>query len=60
MIALFRIQEVADGTMFIDGVNTKTVPLRTLRSRIGIIPQGRYYIRLITQFQYLLSTSTRY
>ena len=40
MIALFRIQEVADGTMSIDGVNTKTVPLRTLRSRIGIIPQG--------------------
>ena len=39
MIALFRIQELAEGTIFIDGINTKTVPLRILRSRIGIIPQ---------------------
>ena len=39
MIGLFRIQELAAGKIFIDGIDTRTVPLRTLRSRLGIIPQ---------------------
>ena len=39
MIGLFRIQELASGKIFIDGIDTSTVPLRTLRSRLGIIPQ---------------------
>jgi ATP-binding cassette, subfamily C (CFTR/MRP), member 1 len=39
MIGLFRIQELASGTIFIDGIDIRTVPLRTLRSRLGIIPQ---------------------
>jgi len=39
MIALFRIQELAGGTIFIDGVDARTVPLSVLRARLGIIPQ---------------------
>ena len=39
MIGLFRIQELALGSITIDGLDTKTIPLRTLRSRLGIIPQ---------------------
>ena len=39
MIGLFRIQELASGKIYIDGIDTSTVPLRTLRSRLGIIPQ---------------------
>ena len=39
MIGLFRIQELAAGKIMIDGIDTRTVPLRTLRSRLGIIPQ---------------------
>ena len=39
MVALFRIQELASGKMFIDGVDCSTVPLHVLRSKLGIIPQ---------------------
>lgn len=39
MIGIFRIQELAAGKIKIDGIDTRTVPLRTLRSRLGIIPQ---------------------
>jgi ABC-type multidrug transport system fused ATPase/permease subunit len=39
MIALFRIQELAGGQLLIDGIDTATIPLATLRSRLGIIPQ---------------------
>eukprot|EP01039_Chlorochromonas_danica_P003955 gene3955-4327_t len=39
MIALFRIQELAGGAIFIDGIDTGSVPLSILRSRLGIIPQ---------------------
>lgn len=39
MIGIFRIQELAVGCITIDGIDTRTVPLRTLRSRLGIIPQ---------------------
>lgn len=37
--ALFRIQELAGGTLLIDGVDCGTVPLHVLRSKLGIIPQ---------------------
>lgn len=39
MVALFRIAPLASGSIFIDGIDTSTVPLSVLRSRIGIIPQ---------------------
>lgn len=39
MNALFRIQELAGGQMLIGGIDTASVPLQTLRSRIGIVPQ---------------------
>ncbi|KAI8853458.1 P-loop containing nucleoside triphosphate hydrolase protein [Chytridium lagenaria] len=37
--ALFRMVPLADGTIHIDDIDTKTLSLPTLRSRIAIIPQ---------------------
>lgn len=39
MVALFRIERLVSGSMFIDGVDIETVPLTTLRSKLGIVPQ---------------------
>ncbi len=39
MIGLFRIQELASGSITIDGIDIATVPLHRLRSKLGIIPQ---------------------
>jgi ABC-type multidrug transport system fused ATPase/permease subunit len=39
MLALLRIMEAAGGRILIDGVDIARVGLRTLRSRISIIPQ---------------------
>jgi ABC-type multidrug transport system fused ATPase/permease subunit len=39
MVALFRIQELAEGKMFIDQLDISTVPLSVLRKKLGIIPQ---------------------
>jgi ATP-binding cassette subfamily C (CFTR/MRP) protein 1 len=39
MIALFRIQELAEGKITIDDVDISQVPLTLLRSKLGIIPQ---------------------
>jgi ATP-binding cassette subfamily C (CFTR/MRP) protein 1 len=38
-LALFRIIEPAEGHISIDGLNTSTIGLRDLRSRLAIIPQ---------------------
>lgn len=38
MVALFRIENFR-GSIKIDGIDTKTVPLNILRSKLGIIPQ---------------------
>ena len=35
MIALFRIQEACEGQIFVDGIDTATVPLHVLRSKLG-------------------------
>ncbi|KAG9397715.1 ATP-binding cassette sub- C member 8 [Aphanomyces cochlioides] len=37
--ALFRLVELASGSIFIDGVNIATLPLSTLRHAVSIIPQ---------------------
>eukprot|EP01006_Ploeotia_vitrea_P060568 TRINITY_DN76135_c0_g1_i1.p1 TRINITY_DN76135_c0_g1~~TRINITY_DN76135_c0_g1_i1.p1 ORF type:complete len:320 (-),score=49.34 TRINITY_DN76135_c0_g1_i1:79-1038(-) len=41
LLSLFRIptDDCQSGTIFIDGVNTATIPRKSLRSRIAIIPQ---------------------
>jgi len=39
MIALFRLVEPAEGSIFIDGVNTSELGLKDLRSALSIIPQ---------------------
>jgi ATP-binding cassette subfamily C (CFTR/MRP) protein 9 len=39
MVALFRIERLAGGKILIDDVDIASVPLRTLRSRLCIIPQ---------------------
>jgi ATP-binding cassette subfamily C (CFTR/MRP) protein 1 len=39
MIGLFRMQELAGGSIAIDGIDIATVPLNRLRSKLGIIPQ---------------------
>jgi len=39
MAGLFRIEEPAGGRIFIDGIDITTIPLKTLRSRMCILPQ---------------------
>lgn len=39
MMALFRIVEITEGSIFIDNIDIATTPLITLRSRLAIIPQ---------------------
>uniref|UniRef100_H3GAR7 Multidrug resistance-associated protein 1 n=2 Tax=Phytophthora ramorum TaxID=164328 RepID=H3GAR7_PHYRM len=39
-MALFRINELVSGRILIDGVDIATMPLRTLRSSLSIIPQS--------------------
>ncbi|KAG6596104.1 ABC transporter C family member 5 [Phytophthora cinnamomi] len=39
-MALFRINELVSGRIIIDGVDIATMPLRTLRSNLSIIPQS--------------------
>lgn len=39
MAALFRIVELEDGWIKIDGKDCSLIPLKTLRSKLGIIPQ---------------------
>ncbi|KAJ8516868.1 hypothetical protein ONZ45_g5873 [Pleurotus djamor] len=40
LLALFRIIEPAEGTIFIDGVDITTIGLHDLRSSIAIVPQS--------------------
>eukprot|EP01138_Halocafeteria_seosinensis_P001293 gb/GECG01001326.1/.p1 GENE.gb/GECG01001326.1/~~gb/GECG01001326.1/.p1 ORF type:complete len:1688 (+),score=180.73 gb/GECG01001326.1/:1-5064(+) len=37
--ALYRLADVQEGTITIDGIDIRTIPLNVLRSRISIIPQ---------------------
>ena len=36
---MFRIEEPAGGKIYVDGIDTTTIPLKTLRSRMCILPQ---------------------
>ena len=36
---LFRLVEIDEGTVEIDGINTRTIGLDTLRHRLAVIPQ---------------------
>jgi ATP-binding cassette subfamily C (CFTR/MRP) protein 1 len=39
MIAIFRMERLANGRILIDDVDIETIPLEKLRSKLGIIPQ---------------------
>ncbi|KAJ1559173.1 Multidrug resistance-associated protein 1 [Cladochytrium tenue] len=39
LVALLRIVEVADGDITVDGTDTRSLPLGSLRGRIAVIPQ---------------------
>ena len=39
MLALFRLVELAEGTLLFDGVDISQLQMRDLRSKITIIPQ---------------------
>lgn len=39
MMALFRIVEISEGSVLIDGVDIGSIPLNTLRRHLAIIPQ---------------------
>jgi ABC-type multidrug transport system fused ATPase/permease subunit len=41
LVALFRLVELAEGSISIDGVDVATLPLAALRQRLTIIPQVR-------------------
>ena len=37
-----RLYDVTEGTLLIDGVDVRTIPLKTLRSNIGYVPQETF------------------
>lgn len=39
MVALFRMEKLRAGVICVDGIDIAKVPAKTLRSKIGIIPQ---------------------
>lgn len=38
---IFRLMEIESGVVEVDGVNIARIPLKTLRSKMAIIPQVR-------------------
>ena len=39
MVALFRIEKLRAGSIAVDGIDISRIPLKTLRTKLGIIPQ---------------------
>ena len=39
MVALYRIVELTEGSIWLDGLDISTLGLKDLRSKISIIPQ---------------------
>jgi ABC-type multidrug transport system fused ATPase/permease subunit len=50
MVALYRFENLQGGCIEIDGIDISTVPLETLRSRIGIIPQDPVLFSVTVRF----------
>lgn len=50
MVALFRIENLKEGSLKIDDVDINSVALRDLRSRLGIIPQDAVIFSLTVRF----------
>ena len=50
MIALFRIEELAAGSISIDNLDISTIPLQILRSKIAIIPQDPVMFSMTVRF----------
>ena len=55
MIALFRIQEIEKGSVLIDGIDTSTVPLNVLRSKLGMLElNSEWFLFLVVLLLLLL------
>lgn len=39
MMALFRLLDITQGRVLIDGIDVRRIPLKILRSRLSVIPQ---------------------
>ena len=50
MVALFRMQELDSGSISIDGLDCSKVPLKILRSKIGMIPQDPVMFSVTVRF----------
>ena len=58
-MALFRLLEITQGRISIDGVNVRQIPLEILRSRLSAIPQDvimfsgtiRYFLSIVLLFK---------
>lgn len=48
MLTLFRIVELAAGSIYIDGIDISKLGLRTLRQRLSIIPQVRLPLSVLS------------
>ena len=50
LVALFRMEKIVSGTILIDGVDISKIPLKTLRSTLGIIPQDPVVFSFTVRF----------
>jgi ABC-type multidrug transport system fused ATPase/permease subunit len=51
MVALFRMVELGEGSILIDGTDVSQVPLQVLRSKLAIIPQDPVLLTGTLRFQ---------